>query len=482
MTADDEGISGAQAQKRPDFLRMMNQCKKGKIDLIITKSVSRFARNTVDAVSYVRMLKSHGVGVIFEKEGFNTLEESSELFLTLMSSMAQEELHSLSQNVKMGKRMHMKEGKVSYQFSTMYGYRKGADGNPEMIPEEAEIVKQIYRRYLVGDSMAKITTALNQANHLDRKGNPWTESKIRAILQHERYCGDVILQKTFISDPISKKVCINNGELPKYHIKNNHVAMIPRETWNAVQGELLRRANKVKKVDDTNTKLGKYNGKYALNEILVCGCCGAHYKRAVWTKRDGEKQPVWRCGNQVDEKSCPNSVNIEEKSSHDGIVQAMFHQQPLSSAPFMEKLRKVCSGVSEDGFDIAQAEDQIQTLIAQTMKLVAECSANNTVHENQDQIKALSDQAKSLKERVDQEKMAIQSAEKQAKFQEKMEQITSQISAYSDEQVKGYDDTLVRQTIHTIKVVASDRIDITMESGTTIIQPIKATIRKLDVG
>lgn len=482
LTADDSGISGAQAEKRPDFLRIINHCKKGKIDLIITKSVSRFARNTVDSIRYVRILKSIGVGVIFEKEGFNTLDESSELFLTIMSSLAQEELHSLSQNVKMGKRMHMKEGKVSYNFSTMYGYRKGPDGTPEIIPEEAEIVRKMYRRYLAGDSVGKILTTLNAEHQTSRNGKAWTDTKIRAVLQHERYCGDVILQKTFVTDPISKQTKVNRGELPKYHIKNSHNPIIPRESWSAVQAEMLRRSNKTKKVDEKMSTRAKYNGKYALNEILVCGCCGAHYKRIVWTKRDGTKQPVWRCGNQIDHKNCPNSVNIDENALHEGIVQAIFSQQEPKTSSLASKLRRLCDTYTEDGFDIAKAEETIQKLIDQTMKFVAECSANNTLHENQEQIKALSDQAKSLKERVDSEQAKRQTKQGQEKSELKMEEFQSQIATYLKDKPREYDDDLVRQIVYAIKVVDSDFVQIFMENGVQLTQEIEARVRKLGVG
>ncbi len=160
-TYADEGISGASAEKRPDFMKMIRHCKKGKIDLIITKSISRFARNTLDSIGYVRKLKAMGVGVLFEKENINTLEENSEVVLTILASLAQEELNSLSMNVKMGKRMAMKEGKVTFQYNKIYAYKKGRDGQPEIIPEEAIIIRRIYESYLSGETTRTIADALN---------------------------------------------------------------------------------------------------------------------------------------------------------------------------------------------------------------------------------------------------------------------------------------------------------------------------------
>jgi DNA invertase Pin-like site-specific DNA recombinase len=246
----DSGISGATAEKRPDFMKMIRHCKAGKIDLIITKSISRFARNTLDSIGYVRKLKAMGIGVLFEKENINSLDCTSEVILTILSSLAQEELNSLSSNVKMGKRMAMKEGKDSFPYSTIYAFKKGDDGKPEIIPEEAEVVRRIYRRYLAGDSIIAIRDALvSDGVPSPRKKEVWTTATVRNILENERFCGDVILQKTYVTDPISKKVKKNNGELPKVFIKNNHPAIIERSEFERVQLEHARRSSK-RKVSD----------------------------------------------------------------------------------------------------------------------------------------------------------------------------------------------------------------------------------------
>ncbi len=481
----DEGISGATAEKRPDFMRMIRQCKKGKIDLIITKSVSRFARNTLDAIEYVRQLKSINVGVLFEKEGINTLEESSELFLTIMSSLAQEELFSLSSNVKMGIRMQMKEGKVTYHFAKMYGYKKGEDGKPEAIPEEAKLIQRMYQRYLLGDSVRKIVLALNEEGLTARKEVQWTSTKVRSILEHERYCGDVILQKTFVVDPISKKTKVNNGELPKYHIKNNHEAIVTRETWNQVQAEMMRRSNKQKTTETAVSGRGKYNGKLALSEILVCGCCGSLYMRRSWQKRDKTKQYVWSCKCKVHEKKCPDSVNIDENALHDGIVEALFTAQPSSnilSFPLYSKIQQELERELKTEFNIAEAEDKVARLKQQAIDMVQECATNNTIHLNQEQIKALSDEARSLQNQVDEAKQRQLEPEKEKIVEEQMQLVTKHLTSYTDGYPREYDDTLVRQAIHTIKVVDSDCIQILFQNGTSVTQQIVAKIKKQMVG
>ena len=222
----DEGITGTSMKKRKEFNRMITACKRGGIDLILTKSLSRFARNTVDCLETVRMLKARGIGVIFEKENINTLTESSEFLITLFSGFAQAESESLSSNIQLGIRMAMKEGKVNFHYRSMLGYQRGADGKPEIVPEEAEVVRRIYRRYLEGCSEGQIQRELTQDGIATAKGvKAWSHQIVHNILTNEKYAGDALLQKTFTTDCISKKVKKNTGELPQYYIKDNHPAL-----------------------------------------------------------------------------------------------------------------------------------------------------------------------------------------------------------------------------------------------------------------
>ena len=245
-TYADEGISGV-TEKRPDFQKLMRHCRKGKIDLIITKSVSRFSRNILITIKRVRELKSLGIAVYFEKENINTLEENSEFVLSLMATMAQEESNSLSKNVRKGIQMKFQQGIVDWNYTQNFGFRKGADGEPEIVEEDAETIRMIYRYYLSGDSDDKIAKALNKNNVKTPRGNDeWLASTVQRILQYERYCGDVILQKTYTENHITKKVKVNNGEYPKIHIKNNHKAIVPREIYDRALKERARRTNKKK--------------------------------------------------------------------------------------------------------------------------------------------------------------------------------------------------------------------------------------------
>ena len=296
----DEGISGTQAKKRPEFLKMIRLCKKQKIDIVITKSISRFARNTVDCLEYVRQLKDLGIGVIFEKENINTMTMTSEFMIALYGSFAQAESESISKNVSWGKQKAYAEGKVAFQYSKLLGYQKGADGKPEIVPDEAETVHLIYELFLDGLSFTRIKNALESKGKLTAMGNQiWSESNIKSILKNEKYVGDVLLQKTFTVDCITKKVVKNNGERPMYLVTNHHAPIIDRDTFNRVQQELARRSSKRKVSDKTTTEQGKYSSKYALSELLICGNCGTLYRRCTWTA-GGKKQIVWRCISRLD--------------------------------------------------------------------------------------------------------------------------------------------------------------------------------------
>ena len=321
----DEGISGTQTKKRTEFNRMIRMCRNKKIDLVITKSISRFTRNTVDCLEYVRQLKDLGIGVIFEKENINTLTMTSEFMIALYGSFAQAESESISKNVSWGKEKAYREGKVQFQYKHLLGYKKGADGKPEIIPEEAETVKLIYTMFLDGHSMKNIALILHvKGIHTKTGSTEWRTNTITRILQNEKYVGDALLQKTFTSDCITHKVVKNHGERPMYLVTNHHDPIIDRDTYNRVQQELARRNSKRKISDKTVTEQGKYSSKYALSELLICGHCGTPYRRTTWAAR-GKKQIVWRCLSRLEhgKKYCPDSPTIKEEQLHRGILRAI---------------------------------------------------------------------------------------------------------------------------------------------------------------
>lgn len=321
----DKGITGTSAKKREDFMRMIKHCRQHKIDMILTKSVSRFARNTVDCLYYTRTLKALGIAVVFEKENINSLEEDSELRITLSGAFAQSESESISANVTWGKRRAMEAGKASIQYKKLYGYRKGEDGKPEIIPEQAEIVRRIYDHYLGGASLRMLKEELEAEQIPCFKDSPeWSITRIRSILQNEKYCGDVLMQKTFRQDFISRKTIKNTGQLPMYLIENHHAAIVDRGKFNKVQTEMARRSAARSPSQKSPTGLASYASKYALSERLVCGECGTLYRRCTWTQK-GVKRIVWRCVSRLDygKKYCHNSPTLDEAPLQQAILTAI---------------------------------------------------------------------------------------------------------------------------------------------------------------
>lgn len=223
----DEGITGTNTKKREEFNRMIEECMQGKIDMIITKSISRFARNTLDCLKYIRQLKEKNIPVYFEKENINTLDSKGEILLTIMASLAQQESQSLSQNVKLGIQYRYQQGKIHINHNRFLGYTKDKDGNLVIVPEEAEIVKRIYREYLEGSSMLQIARGLEADGILTGAGNHrWHTSTINKILRNEKYIGDALLQKTYTVDFLSKKRVPNNGIVPQYYVENSHAPQV----------------------------------------------------------------------------------------------------------------------------------------------------------------------------------------------------------------------------------------------------------------
>jgi len=372
----DKGITGTSMKKRTEFKRMIAACKRGRIDLILTKSLSRFARNTVDSLEMVRMLRANGIGVIFEKENINTLTESSEFLITLFSGFAQAESESISKNVIWGIQKSREAGNVPFQYQKLLGYRRGPDGQPEIIPEEAETVKRIFRRYLDGCSLGQIKAELEKDKVPTSCGvQSWTYQVIHNILVNEKYIGDALLQKTYTTDCISKTVKKNQGERPMVYVENNHPPIIPKEIFYQVREEMARRASKRKVMQKTGkTEQGKYSAKYALSELLVCGECGTPYKRCTWA-RNGKKRIVWRCVSRLEfgTKYCHNSPTLDEDKLHRAILEAIngLDQtgQEITEEFLEDKLHRAIlvaiNGLDQTGQEITEEFLDIASLVQQ---------------------------------------------------------------------------------------------------------------------
>ena len=285
----DEGISATNTKHRDGFNAMIADAWAGRIDLIVTKSVSRFARNTVDSLTTVRKLKEKGVEIYFEKENIYTLDSKGELMITIMSSLAQEESRSISENVTWGQRKRMADGKVTMPYGRFLGYRKGEDGLPEIVPEEAEVVRMIYRSFMDGLSYYKIAQLLMKRNiPAPSGGEKWHRRTVESILTNEKYKGSALLQKKFTVDFLTKKQKVNEGEVPQYFIEDSHPLIIEPEEFELVQAEIARRK-----------KIGKvYSSSNIFSTKLVCSCCGGFFGSKVWHSTSKYRRVIWQCNHK----------------------------------------------------------------------------------------------------------------------------------------------------------------------------------------
>ena len=458
----DKGITGTSMKKRVEFKKMIAACKRGKIDLILTKSLSRFARNTVDSLEVVRMLRANGIGVIFEKENINTLTESSEFLLTLFSGFAQAESESISKNVIWGIQKSREAGNVPFQYQKLLGYQRGPDGQPEIVRSEAEVVKRIYRRYLDGCSLAQIKRELEADGVPTASGiQGWTYQVVRNILTNERYIGDALLQKTYTTDCISKTVKKNQGDRPMVYVERNHPAIVSKAMFYQVREEMARRASKRKVMQKTGkTEQGKYSAKYALSELLVCGECGTPYKRCTWA-RNGKKRIVWRCVSRLEfgTKYCHDSPSMDEDKLHQAILEGIneFVQAGQGLGDELLDLASIVQqGGSADGIDPLTLRNRLDTLTAQQAELLDKVLEDMESEELNAQLKAIMEEKQAILGRLG----AIQQDEEQragqeARLRELAEWLKQQKSEFTE-----YDDTITRRYMERITVVDAETIRI----------------------
>lgn len=337
----DEGISGTNTKKREQFNKMIEDCKEGKIDMIITKSISRFARNTLDCLNFVRLLKELGIGVIFEKENINSLESNGEVLLTILSSLAQEESNNLSQISTWGIRRRFEQGKVIVNHNKFLGYDKNEDGNLIIDEKQAKIVRRIYKDYLDGKGPNRIARELEDEGVPNWNGkSKWYESSLRKMLSNEKYKGDALLQKTYTVDFLTKKRADNNGEVPQYYVEESHPAIIDKEIWEAVQLEMERRRDFAKKYNISKLDYATICNPFAGR--VICGCCGGVFGRKIWhSTSENLRRKVWMCNNRYKvkgEKGCQNK-HIDDTVLYKVFV-STFNVMIENKNYFMEKWKE----------------------------------------------------------------------------------------------------------------------------------------------
>lgn len=471
----DEGITGTSARKRPEFLRMIRQCKQGKIDIVLTKSISRFARNTVDCLNYVRALKELGIAVIFEKENMNTLEIDSEILITMLGAFAQSESESISANVRWGIRQAMKEGKATIQYKYLYGYRKGDDSKPEIIPDQAEVVRKIYDLFLSGTPVRGIQEYLNANSVPNINGeSKWARSAIDSILTNEKYCGDVLLQKTYIDDCINKKVKKNTGQLPMYLVQNHHEGIISRETFDAAQAELARRsAGKSPSKKNAPTGRSRYSSKYALSDRLYCGECGTRYQRCTWRNRDGSKRIVWRCVSRVDygNKYCHDSPTLDEEPLHRAILAAInsaVKDKDNIVYNLKAAMEKELAPAAGQQLSLSEIDNRLEQLNTEFSKVLAEASESGDQAAYSDKFREIMQKQTALKAQRNEIQRMLAESGKAADHIDQCRQAAEVMPVAITE----WDEALIRQVVESVTVETDGGIVVALKSGASIHQEL----------
>lgn len=470
----DKGITGTSVKNRDEFNKMIRLCKKKKVDMIITKSISRFARNTLDCLKYTRLLKSLGVDVFFEEQGIHSKDNGAEFYITIYGCIAQSESENISANVKFGKAQSAREGNVTFHYKNFLGYRKGADEKPEIEHDGAETVKMIYDIFLGGDSLMKI------AEKLDRAGRPtpsgrgkWSSSTVRSILSNEKYAGDVIINKTYTEDCLSKKIRVNNGERQKFYIENNHPAIIDKTTFARVQEELAERIGKAKvKQVGTKTESGKYSSKYALTALLICGECNTPYRRCTWTSH-GRKKIVWRCINRLDfgRKYCHDSPSVEESVIQSAIMSAIS-KAANKNVDVLKTLRQhiaVGIGAGDDNGEEVELQIQIAKIDNEFHAMLNAISSENADDFDEEKAQHLMMRKNELQRRITE---INEQRFKSENAKNRVEEICDILEALKNHPLK-YDDRLIRQIIECVIIESKEQIKVNFVGGMEIVENIE---------
>lgn len=459
----DEGISAVNTKGRDGFNRMIADALAGRIDLIVTKSVSRFARNTVDSLTAVHKLKEHGTEVYFEKEGIYTFDTKGELLITIMSSLAQEESRSISENVTWGQRKRFADGKVTMPYSSFLGYRKGSDGLPEIVPEEAETIRGIYRLFIQGKSVNWIAT------HLTEKGIPtprgmakWQSSTVESILTNEKYKGCAVLQKKFTVDFLSKKMKVNEGEVPQYLAEQSHPAIIDPDQWEKVQTEMAVRKARGKH----HNSLSPFSAK------IFCGDCGTQYGSKVWHSTDKYRRVIWQCnGKFKGEHRCRTPHLYEED------IQRLFMLAVASLTETREVLLDTCQllldqYLNTDAIDAecVALDTEMEIVSELTRKLIAE---NATTVIQQDEYNRRYDDLAQRYHTAEERVRQLQGQKITRRFQaDVIESFMNEIQSIDDSLPLQYSDRLWLNLIDCVTVYEDRRLVFRFKNGTEITETL----------
>lgn len=443
----DEGISATNTKKRDEFNRMIDDCKLGLIDLVITKSISRFARNTVDCLNYIRELKEMNIPVYFEKESINTMDAKGEVLLTIMASLAQQESESLSKNVKLGMQYRFQQGKIMVNTTCFLGYDKDDKGNLVINPKQAEVVKRIFREYLEGKSILAICRGLERDKITTSRGNKrWHDSSVRKILENEKYMGDALLQKTYTVDFLNKKRVKNTGIMPQYYVEDSHPAIIPKEIFMQVQEEIARRGM----LKDVHGRRKCFSAAHAFSQITFCADCGAEFSRLHWNNR-GKKSIVWRCSKRVEDYTKCSARTIKEDDLQQAFVEAL-QTMIGDSDNYLKKLKSNLNQIIVDPGALQNIDDRLNKL---QHELIDRTERHEDYSDIAEEIFALREQR---------EKVQV-SKSSQAEYKKRIKEL--QFFIKSQPKQMEFDETLAKHLLSKITVF-NENIVFEFKSGVTV--------------
>ena len=458
----DEGITGTSMKHREDFKRMLRACREGRIDLILCKSVSRFGRNSVDVLRTIRALRERGIGVLFEKEAVDTRTMNSELILAFHSAFSQSESESIRENVSRGLRMAYEQGTIAIG-PNLYGFRKSQDGGVEIDEEQAAVVRQIAQWFLDGDSLHTIVDKLAQRHIPSPKGKEtWSTPTVRSILSNEKYKGDALLQKTYRPSLFSDRAVKNDGVLKKYYIEDVLPRILEPETFDRIQEELAKRGAKRPTSEKAKTPFGRYSGKYALSTLVVCGQCGALYRRVTWYRK-GEKKIVWRCGARLDNKAdCTKSPTLEEPALQAAVMEAISQQYLHKGETLDVTMQSIRSVLTPETADSEYAiRTKINDLQKERKTLLATALAENDDGKYDFQFTRIKRELEQLQAQLE----GVQAVQKtQAVDEARMAEIAALLENFKENGLT-FDDLLVRKVVETVRVESTEKLEITFKDG-----------------
>ena len=454
----DEGISATNTRHRDGFNTMIDDALAGKIDLIVTKSVSRFARNTVDSLTTVRKLKEKGIEVYFEKENIYTLDAKGELLITIMSSLAQEESRSISENVTWGQRKRMADGKVTIPYARFLGYRKGENGLPEIIPEEAETVRLIYKSFMEGMTPGMIVKMLmEQGVPAPGGGDKWYTHTIKSILTNEKYKGAALLQKKFTVDFLTKKQKVNEGEVPQYYVEDSHEAIIEPEEFELVQAEIARRK-----------EIGKvYSSSNIFSTKLVCPCCGGFFGSKVWHSTSKYRRVIWQCNHKF-----KNGEKCTTPHLYEDVIKEKFVQVCGMVGEYKEDFLRSCRQIVDMLSDCSAFDKQIGNLQIRADELTAVMQAfiKDNAENAQDQ-KRYSQRFAEYEKQMNEVESNLQSLQhKKAERLSRKELLLGMISELekTDMMIHEFDEKLWRLMVEKATVGTDGKLTFTLRNGMEI--------------